>query len=80
MAVPATFGSLMTVGVTVGVLTLAGASEAIIAVVLAFGAATLLYLVTDGLLLKVGKVPQTTVSTTLFFIGFLAIFVLDTIG
>lgn len=80
MAVPATFGGLMTMGVIVGVLTLSGASEAIIAVVLAFGAAALLYLVTEELLVKAGKVPQTMVSTTLFFVGFLAIFLLDIIG
>jgi ZIP family zinc transporter len=80
MAVPATFGVLMTTGVTVGVLTLEGAAETTIAVVLAFGAAALLYLVTEELLVKAGKVPQTPVSTTLFFVGFLMIFLLDIIG
>jgi ZIP family zinc transporter len=80
MAVPATFGGLLTVGVVVGVLTLEGAPESIIAFVLAFGAAALLYLVTEELLVKAGKVPQTPVSTTLFFVGFLAIFLLDIIG
>jgi ZIP family zinc transporter len=80
MAVPATFGALLTVGVVVGVLTLEGAAETTIAVVLAFGAAALLYLVTEELLVKAGKVPQTPVSTTLFFVGFLSIFLLDIIG
>jgi ZIP family zinc transporter len=80
MAVPATFGTLLAVGVTVGVFTLEGAAETTIAVVLAFGAAALLYLVTEELLVKAGNVPQTPVSTTLFFVGFLAIFLLDIIG
>ena len=80
MAVPATFGALMTIGVTVGVLTLEGAAGTTIATVLAFGAAALLYLVTEELLVKAGKVPQTPVSTTLFFVGFLTIFLLDIIG
>ena len=80
IAVPALFGALLTTGVTVGVFTLAGAPETIIAFVLAFGAAALLYLVTEELLVKAGKVPQTPVSTTLFFVGFLAIFLLDIVG
>lgn len=80
VAVPATFGALLTVGVTIGVLTLEGAAEATITSVLAFGAAALLYLVTEELLVKAGKVPQTPVSTTLFFVGFLAIFLLEIIG
>ncbi|WP_299267909.1 ZIP family metal transporter [Halorientalis sp.] len=80
VAVPATFGVLLIIGVTVGVLTLEGAAQATIAFVLAFGAAALLYLVTEELLVKAGKVPQTPVSTTLFFLGFLAIFMLDIIG
>jgi ZIP family zinc transporter len=80
IAVPATFGVLLTVGVTVGVLTLESAAQATIAFILAFGAAALLYLVTEELLVKASKVPQTSVSTTLFFIGFLAIFVIDIIG
>lgn len=80
VAVPATFGALLTTGVTVGVLTLEGAAEATITIVLAFGAAALLYLVTEELLVKAGKVPQTPVSTTLFFVGFLAIFLLEIIG
>jgi ZIP family zinc transporter len=71
---------LLTSGVTVGVLALGGASEATIAGILAFGAAALMYLVTEELLVKAQKVPQTPVSTTLFFVGFLSIFLLDMLG
>ncbi|NLV08300.1 hypothetical protein GOC83_19470 [Haloarcula rubripromontorii] len=77
LAVPTTFGALLATGVTVGVLALEGVTGAPIAVILAFGSAALLYLVTEELLVKAGKVPETPVSTTLFFIGFLAIFLLD---
>ena len=77
LAVPAAFGVLLTAGVTVGVLSLGGVTGAPIAVILAFGSAALLYLVTEELLVKAQKVPETPTSTTLFFIGFLAIFLLD---
>jgi ZIP family zinc transporter len=77
LAVPATFGLLLTTGVTVGVLALEGVTGAPIALILAFGAAALLYLVTEELLVKAQKVPETPTSTTLFFVGFLAIFLLD---
>jgi ZIP family zinc transporter len=77
LGVPAAFGVLLTVGVTVGVVALEGVSGAPIAVILAFGSAALLYLVTEELLVKAQKVPETPTSTTLFFVGFLAIFLLD---
>jgi ZIP family zinc transporter len=77
MAVPTAFGLLLATGVTVGVLTLDGVTGAPVALILAFGSAALLYLVTEELLVKASKVPETPVSTTLFFVGFLAIFLLD---
>ena len=77
LAVPAGFGLLLVSGVTSGVYTLEGVTGAPIAIILAFGSAALLYLVTEELLVKAGKVPETPVSTTLFFVGFLSIFLLD---
>jgi ZIP family zinc transporter len=77
LAVPAAFGLLLTAGVTVGVLALEGVTGAPIAIILAFGSAALLYLVTEELLVKAQTVPETPVSTTLFFVGFLSIFLLD---
>jgi ZIP family zinc transporter len=77
LAVPTVFGLLLAAGVTGGVLVLDGVTGAPIAIILAFGSAALLYLVTEELLVKAGKVPETPVSTTLFFVGFLAIFLLD---
>ena len=80
LAVPAAFGLLLTTGVTVGVLALDGVTGAPVALILAFGAAALLYLVTEELLVKAQKVPETPVSTSLFFVGFLSIFLLDMLG
>ena len=77
LAVPAAFGLLLTTGVTVGILALDGVTGPPIAIILAFGAAALLYLVTEELLVKAQKVPETPTSTTLFFVGFLSIFLLD---
>jgi ZIP family zinc transporter len=77
LAVPAVFGLLLTTGVTVGVVLLEGVTGAPIAIILAFGSAALLYLVTEELLVKAQKVPETPVSTSLFFLGFLSIFLLD---
>jgi ZIP family zinc transporter len=77
LAVPTVFGLLLASGVVGGVLALEGVTGAPIAIILAFGSAALLYLVTEELLVKAGKVPETPVSTTLFFVGFLAIFLLD---
>jgi len=77
LAVPASFGLLLASGVVAGVLVLDGVTGTPIAIILAFGSAALLYLVTEELLVKAAKVPETPVSTTLFFVGFLAIFLLD---
>lgn len=77
LSVPLLFGGLLLVGVTAGVVLFGGLSGAPVAVVLAFGAANLIYLVTEELLVKAQKVPETPTSTVLFFVGFLLIFVFD---
>jgi ZIP family zinc transporter len=77
LAVPAGFGVLLISGVTLDVLAFDGVTGTPIALVLAFGSAALLYLVTEELLVKAQKVPETPTSTTLFFAGFLLIFLLD---
>ncbi|NHN49527.1 hypothetical protein G9464_18310 [Halostella sp. JP-L12] len=77
MAVPVGFGLLLLAGVTLGTYAFDGVTGAPVALVLAFGSAALLYLVTEELLVKAQKVPETPTSTTLFFVGFLVIFLLD---
>ena len=44
---------------------------------LAFGAAALLYLVTEELLVEAHEVPDTPLLTAMFFVGFLALFILE---
>ena len=56
---------------------LGGASHAVLAAVLAFGAAALLYLVTEELLVEAHEATETSVLTAMFFVGFLAIFILE---
>lgn len=60
-----------------GTLGLRGAPESTIAAVLAFGAAALLFLVTEELLTEAHAVRETPLSTTMFFAGFLALFMLE---
>jgi ZIP family zinc transporter len=44
--------------------------------ILSFGLAALLFLVTEELLVEAHKEPETPISTALFFIGFLAFLLL----
>ena len=65
---------LLLVGAFGGEVLLRGASESTLAVMLSFGAAALLYLVTEELLVETRLPEETLMSTAMFFLGFLAIF------
>lgn len=65
------------VSATAGVLLLGGISGGLEAGILAFGAAALLYLVTEELLIEAHEVKETPMATALFFAGFLLLFILD---
>lgn len=67
----------MAVGAIGGAAVLNGASHTVLAAVLAFGAAALLYLVTEELLVEAHELTDTAPLTTMFFAGFLAIFILE---
>ena len=67
----------MAVGAIGGALALADKSHGVLAGVLAFGAAALLYLVTEELLVEAHEGKETTVLTAMFFVGFLAIYILE---
>ena len=45
--------------------------------VLAFGAAALLYLVTEELLVEAHETPETPLTTAVFFLGFLVLFMIE---
>ena len=56
---------------------LVGASGNVLNAVLAFGIAALLYLVIEELLVEAHETPETNVVTSIFFVGFLAVLLLD---
>jgi ZIP family zinc transporter len=56
------------------------ASEATIAVVLSFGAAALIYLVAEELLVETIQAEESLFSTTMLFAGFLGVLTLDLLG
>lgn len=68
------------VGILIGVTLLTGLAGFALDVVLAFGAAALLYLVTEELLVEAHEVPETALTTTMFFAGFLALFIIELIA
>lgn len=63
-------------GTALGVVALSRAPEAVTAAVLAFGAAALLFLVIEQLLLEAHEVKDTPTATAVFFGGFLLLLVL----
>jgi zinc transporter, ZIP family len=69
--------SLVAIGAVLGVTLLAGLSGPALEVVLSFGAAALLFLVTEELLVEAHEVPETVLSTASFFLGFLVLFVIE---
>ena len=68
---------LVLVGATIGTTVLAGVTGPLLNGVLAFGVAALLYLVTEELLVEAHEVPETTLVTSIFFVGFLVVLLID---
>jgi len=80
VAVTSGISLLLVAGAAGGMALLRGASESTLAVMLSFGAAALLYLVTEELLIETRLPEETLISTAMFFLGFLAIFALVSLG
>ncbi len=76
VAIATGLGLATGVGAIGGALFLSDASRPILALVLAFGAAALLYLVVEELLVEAHEQAETTIMAALFFLGFLTIYVL----
>lgn len=57
-----------------------GLSGGALELVLSFGAAALLYLVTEELLVEAHEVPETPLTTAMFFLGFLVLLVIEIIA
>lgn len=68
---------ILLIGAIIGVIVFGGLTGPRLAIVIAFGAAALLYLVTEELLVEAHEVPETLGSTGMFFVGFLALFVIE---
>lgn len=77
VAVACGMGAVLVVSALVGTVVLQGLSGAPFAAVLGFGCAALLYLVTEELLVEAHEEPETPLTTAAFFVGFLALLVLE---
>ena len=73
---PTALALLLTAGAVVGFLALGAASPMIVAVVLAFGAVVLMYLVTEELLVEAHAAAETAWAPSVFFVGFLVYLVI----
>jgi ZIP family zinc transporter len=69
-------GSLVFVSAVAGATMLSGLQSGTMEIVLSFGAAALLYLVTEELLREAHEERETTLATVMFFVGFLAFLVI----
>jgi ZIP family zinc transporter len=76
VATSAAIFSLIVVGAAVGAWFTPLLTGTLLDLILAFGLAALLFLVTEQLLVEAHKEPETPLSTALFFIGFLAFLLL----
>lgn len=66
LLIVAGLAALVVAGIVIGFVTLSGVSRPVLAVLLAFGAAALLYLVTEELLVEAHEVPETPWLTGFF--------------
>jgi zinc transporter, ZIP family len=71
---------LLMVGAGTGAVLIQVISEAVMEIVLSFGLAALLYLVTEELLVEAHKDPETPAATAMFFAGFLIFLLLGMMG
>jgi ZIP family zinc transporter len=76
LAIPGGIACLLTVGATVAGFLFANASQATLATVLSFGAAALIYLIAEELLVETIQAEESIVSTITLFSGFLVLLLL----
>jgi zinc transporter, ZIP family len=76
IGIVAGLSSLILVGAIIGATVLQQLSKEILEVVLSFGLAALLYLVTEELLVEAHEEPETPLITSTFFAGFLLFLIL----
>lgn len=78
-AITAGLSLIVGVGALIGAAVLTDASAAVLTLVLAFAAAALLWLVVEELLVEAHETPDRPWMAALFFVGFLALFVLESL-
>lgn len=71
------FAGLLLAGAGIGAYFLAGVDGVILDAVMSFGVAALLYLVTEELLVEAHEVDETPLLTSMFFVGFLALLLIE---
>jgi ZIP family zinc transporter len=71
---------LISVGAVTGTLLVEGISRPALVALLAFGSASLLYIVTEELLHDAHQISETPLTSALFFLGFLAMLVIEMVA
>lgn len=66
------FAALLLTGAGIGAVFLTGVSDVVLDAVMSFGLAALLYLVTEELV-EAREVTETSLLTSMFFVGFIAL-------
>lgn len=80
IAIPSGLALALAVAAIAGFVVAGRLTGPLFTIVLAFGAAALLYLVTEELLVEAHEVPETSLTIAMFFVGFLALFVIEMIA
>lgn len=77
MAITVGIALLLPLGAAIGVLLLGGLSGPVLAAFFATGLVALLYLVTEELLVEAHEIPDTPLTTAIFFVGFLLLIAIE---
>ena len=77
IATTCAFAALLLGGAGAGAYFLTGVSGAVLDAVMSFGLAALLYLVTEELLTEAHEVDETPILTSMFFVGFIALLMIE---
>jgi len=77
LGVAAALGTILACSALLGFLAVGAMSPEMLVVVGSFGVAALLYLVTEELLVEAHETAETPLLTSFFFVGFIAIFLLE---
>lgn len=77
IATTCSFAALLLAGAGMGTYFLTGVNDQVLDAVMSFGVAALLYLVTEELLTEAHEVSETPLLTSMFFVGFIALLIIE---